>query len=285
MHERQRAGAALVLQVGVELGQLVADQHALVVKGARGARRHIQASALRSSSHTRRITYSLRSNASWSSACAGPAPTNSWRISGRQAPGDLTRVLRRHRHVAPAEHRLALRDHGPLQQLLQSRAASLVRGGQEAHQHPVATRRRQLELDHRTQQLVGHLHQDPRAVARARVRTGGAPVLEVLQRGDPPLHDLVRGRVVQTRDHPHAARVVLEAGVVETDGLGRLHGVRSHGSAPWGRCSPHEHSSRGHGRTPEAEPERVSVRGARNHSRTCPRGSAITAPSSLPAMA
>ena len=38
------------------------------------------------SSHTRRITYSLRSNASWSSAWAGPAPTSSWRITGRHAP-------------------------------------------------------------------------------------------------------------------------------------------------------------------------------------------------------
>ncbi len=255
MHERQRALAALVAQVGVELGQLEADQHALVVEGARGARGDIQPLALRGlSSHTRRITYSLRSNASWSPACSGPAPTNSWRISGRHAPATSpvcsgrTGTSRQPSTVWPSAR------HGPLEQLLQLLAARAL-GGQEAHQHPVAPGRWQLELDDAAQQLVGHLHQDPRAVARARIRARGAAVLEVLQRRDPALHDLVRGRVVQARDHAHAARVVLEAGVVETDGLGRLHGVRSHGSAPWGRCSLHEHSSRGHGRTPEAEPK------------------------------
>ncbi len=43
VHQRHSALAALVLQVGVEAGELVADQHALVVERARGARGHIQA--------------------------------------------------------------------------------------------------------------------------------------------------------------------------------------------------------------------------------------------------
>ena len=151
--------------------------------------------------------------------------------------GDLARVLGTDRHVAPAEQTLALRRDGPLEQRLQARAGRIVLR-QEAHQHPVLARLRQLEVHDGAQQLVGHLHEDPRAVARARVGAVGAAVLEVLQGRDRFLDDLVRRAVVQARDHAHAARIVLEAGVVESDGLWRLHGVRGHGSAPLGRCIP-----------------------------------------------
>ncbi len=76
----------------------------------------------------------------------------------------------------------------------------------------------------------------------------------------------MRWLVVQARHHAHAARIVLEARVVESDGLWRLHGVRSHGSAPLGRASrAGGHTPDGYRRAPEAEPESVAAQ--RSHER------------------
>ena len=132
--------------------------------------------------------------------------------------GRGTRVLRAYRHVAPADHLLALLLDRPLQQRLDS-LASLLLGGQEAHHHSVATRRRQLKASYSAQQLVGHLHQDPGPVAGQRICSGGATVLEVLERRERAHHDLMSGPVVKARDHADPARVVLVAGVVESSGL------------------------------------------------------------------
>ena len=189
------------------------------------------------SSQTRRITYSLRSNASWSRLLRLAGADE--QLADHRAAGarDLARVLGVDGHVAPAEQPLALGRTVRSSSVLEPRAGAVV-GRQEAHQHPVGAERRQLEVDDRAQQLVGHLHQDPGAVAGARVRAGGAAVLEVLERRDRARDDLVRGLVVQPRDHAHAARVVLEAGVVESDGLWRLRDVRSSWKCSrWGGAS------------------------------------------------
>ncbi len=113
---------------------------------------------------------------------------------------------------------LALLLDGPLQQRLDS-LASVLLGGQEAHHHPVGARGRQLQARYRAQQLVGHLHQDPRAVAGEWIGPGGATVLEILERRERARDDLVGGEIVQARDHAHPARIVLVAGVVESSGL------------------------------------------------------------------
>ena len=196
MHERQRALGALVAQVGVEGGQLVADQHALVDDRPRGARGDVQAGLARRSARrpggSRRACARRRPGRASRASCASPAPTNSWRITGRQARRDLARVLLVDRHVAPAEQRAGPRPATVRSSSASSAPARLVLGRQEAHQHAVAPGRRQLEVDDRAQQLVGHLHEDPRAVARARVGAGGAAVLEVLERRDRP-RDRPRG--------------------------------------------------------------------------------------------
>ncbi len=74
------------------------------------------------SSHTRRITYSLRSNASWSSVCFRSGADEQLADHGATRAGDLAGVLRRHRHLPPAEHRLALLAHRPFEQAFQARA-------------------------------------------------------------------------------------------------------------------------------------------------------------------
>ncbi len=266
VHERERALGALVAEVLVELAQLVADQHALVVDRARGARRDVQpglpgGQVADPADHVELALECVLLCALRVIARLRRAGPDEQLADHRPAGGGhLSRVLLVDRHVTPAQQPLPLVMHDALQQRLQAPARVRV-GRQEAHQHAVLARGRQLEVDHRAQQLVGHLHQDPRAVARARVRAGGAAVLEVLKRRDRPRDHLVRGHVVQARHHAHAARVVLEAGVVESDGLWRLLDVRVHGSAPLRRCIPAEggqstlraYPPRAGRRAPEAE--------------------------------
>jgi hypothetical protein len=99
---------------------------------------------------------------------------------------------------------------------------------QEAHGDAVAAGGRQLGVELVPVELVGDLDQQPRAVAGMRVRAGGPAVVEVLDRGDAALDDLVRGGAVQARDKRDAAGVVFEAGVVQASGLGQ-HRVQESG--------------------------------------------------------
>jgi len=268
VHERHRGLGALVAQVRVEGRQLIADQHALVVERARGAGGDVQAGLLggQLAYATDHIELALKRVLV---ARLGRTGADEQLPDHRAARArDLTGVLLAHRYITPPQHQLALGRNGALHEALQPRACGGV-GRQEAHQHAVAAARRQLETHLRPQQLVGHLHQDPRPVARVRVRARRAPVLEVLERGDRERDHLVRGDVVQPRDHAHPARVVLEARVVQSDGRWRLLGVRSHVSAHLGRRIPaawvhpegHTHPGAGR-RAPEAEPESVAAKKA-----------------------
>ena len=239
MHERHRRGGPLVAQVAVEGAELVADQHALVVDRARGAGGHVQARRLgvqleHAADHVQLALERLLVLGETLSGADEQLPDD--RTAGAR---DLTRLLGVDRHLPPAQHDLALGGDRALQLPFQRRPVGVV-DRQEAHQHPVAPERRQLEADRRTEQLVWDLHQDAGAVACARVGPGGAAVLEILQRRQRLRDHLVRGLVVQARDHADAARVVLEGRVVETDGLWRLRDVRMHGSGPLGRCIPRD---------------------------------------------
>ncbi len=114
---------------------------------------------------------------------------------GTAGGGRLTGVLDAYGHLPPTEQPLALLSNGPLQQLCQA-CPSFVLGGQKAHQHAVLPGRRQLEVHNAPQQLVGHLHEDPRPVARVLIGTRGTAVLEVLERRDRAREDLVSRLVV-----------------------------------------------------------------------------------------
>ena len=80
-------------------------------------------------------------------SCAGPAPTKSWRIGGCDGARGRADAAVVDRHVAPAEHALALgRRRCARAARSSSRAARRV-GRQEAHRDAVAPGRRQLEVD------------------------------------------------------------------------------------------------------------------------------------------
>ena len=66
------------------------------------------------------------------------------------------------------------------------------------------------------QEAVGDLDEDPGAVARVRLGTRGAAVLEVGQRPEPGQHQVVAGNALDVGHERDAARVVLESRVVET---------------------------------------------------------------------
>jgi hypothetical protein len=76
---------------------------------------------------------------------------------------------------------------------------------------------------------VGLLHQDASAVPALRLRAACTTVVKVGEDLHPEADDLVGSDVVEIGHEPHAARVVLEAGVIETlamepaGGLVRLH--------------------------------------------------------------
>ena len=140
-------------------------------------------------------------------------------VGGEEVGRDADVVLV-DRHVAPGDDALALVGHRALEQRLELLpAVLLVR--QEAHAHAVGARRRQVLVEHRAHERVGHLEQDPGAVARVRVGTRRAAVLEVLQRHDRALDRLVRRLAVEPRDEGDAAGVVLVAWVVKANRLGR----------------------------------------------------------------
>jgi hypothetical protein len=94
------------------------------------------------------------------------------------------------------------------QQLLQLRPAARVTR-QETHDHAVATGLRQLERSHRTQQAVGHLHGDARAVARSRISAFAAAMLQVTERRQRALDGLMSGHAAEARDQRHATTIVL----------------------------------------------------------------------------
>ncbi len=133
------------------------------------------------------------------------------------------------RDVAPAEDALALDADVELEEVLELPAPRLV-AREEADGDAVAAAVGELEVDARPEERVRQLQEHPGAVARARVGARGAAVLEVLDRLQSLLDDLVRRHVVQARDERHAARIVLVAGVVEAfslwqGGLGAHMGV------------------------------------------------------------
>ncbi len=78
-----------------------------------------------------------------------------------------------------------------------------------------AARRREVEVDDRPVERVGHLHEDSRAVAGVGLGAGRAPVVQVAHRCERLVDDGVTLAALHVDDEADAARVVLEAGVVE----------------------------------------------------------------------
>ena len=94
-------------------------------------------------------------------------------------------------------------------------------GGQETQADPVRAARREVEVDHRAQELVGHLDEDAGAVATIRLGSLGAAVVEVAQRAERRRDDVMAGPTFDVDDERDAARVVFEPRIVQAARLGQ----------------------------------------------------------------
>ena len=119
--------------------------------------------------------------------------------------------------VAPAEDAQALVV-GDLGHGVHGGGLGLGVPGQERHADGVRAGLGEREVDDGPEEPVGHLDQDPGAVAHVRLGVGGAPVVEVAQGAQAQLHHAVGLAAVHVDDERDAAGVVLEARVVETLG-------------------------------------------------------------------
>ena len=217
--ERERRLGPRVLQVGVVAEQLRRREHPLVDHGPARERRDHELRAGGDLGHAPdHVELALEGVRVFLQRAFGGH--DQVLDVGRVEVGGDADVVLVDRDVAPADHALALVRDGLLEELLELRPPLLV-PRQEADAHPVGARRREVLPDQAAHQRVGHLEQDPGAVAGVRVGPRGAAVLEVLQGDDRPLDGLVRRLAVQTRDERDAACIVLVCGVVEADRSGR----------------------------------------------------------------
>jgi hypothetical protein len=218
VHDAQRAGQPVVLQVEVERLELRRGQHALVderltgkawevdgfatgavLAGALGAEFVLGAFA----NHIR-ATLQLHPRG----ACDEHLPKGWHGVAGQ---GTERRIVGR--HIAPADHFEALGLGDLLDGLARGRGV-LRRLRQECDASGVAARLGQLEIDDRPQELVGNLQQDACAVAGVRFSALGTAVFQVDQGRDRLVDDVAAAAAVHVGDHGNATRVMLERGVV-----------------------------------------------------------------------
>ena len=219
VHDAQRAGQPLVLQVQVERLELRGGEHALVDERLTGKAWEVDgfaAGAVLARALGAQLvlgTLAHHVGAPLQVHAGGAADEHltegRHRVAGERAEGGVVG-----RHVAPAEEGQALGLDDLLDRLARRRGVA-GRLRQERDAGGVAARLGQFEVDHGAQELVGHLQQDACAVAGVRFGALGAAVLHVQQRGDGLVDDVAAAAAVHVGDHRDTTGVVLVGGVVE----------------------------------------------------------------------
>ena len=203
MDESERGFEPLVSEVGVEARELRGGQHSLVDERPRRQARHHEIGPDRELGDT-----------------ANDVQLALERVALEPARADDELADAGHRRTrGAADVRLVDRDVAPADQLLplgRDRRLDRVAPLSEAGADAVAPRRRQIG-DLAAEESVGDLDEDAGPVARVLVRARGSPVLEVGERDECPLDRLVCLAPVRPHDKGHAAGVVLERGVVQTE--------------------------------------------------------------------
>ena len=222
VHDPQRAGEALVLQVEVERLQLRRRQHPLVDERLTGKTWEVDRFPARPV-----LTGPLGAEfvfGAFAHHIGAPLEFHPLRATDEQlaegrhgVTGERTERRIVGGHIAPTEHLQTLglgdladrltRDRGVLGRLRQERDA----GG-------VTARLGELEafvLANGPEILVGHLQQDARPVAGVRLSALGTAMFEVQQGRDGLVDDVAAAATVHVGHHRHTARIVLERGVVE----------------------------------------------------------------------
>ena len=222
VHQRQRRLHQGIHDVGEHALDLVGREHALVDEGVGGEARQVEVLPLADLAVAHRVLRPLADDVELALE-RGP-------IGHRGSAGDehlLDHRLHRARGGAdrggvggdgpPAEDRLALVDHEPLQDG-PARLAVRRGAGQEHEAGPVAALRGQGDAEPGALALeepVRHLDQDAGAVARVHLAATGAAVQEVLQHREGLAHDRVGLAALDVHHEADPAGVVLVGRVVE----------------------------------------------------------------------
>ena len=227
VHDAQRTGDPLVLQIEVESLELRGGEHALVDEGFPGkagevdgfATGAVLAGALGAqlvlgalADHIRpALQLHIRGAANEQLTQGGHGVTG--QCAQRGVVGG---------HLAPPQNGQSLARDDLLQRLARGDGlASRLR--QEGDTGGVGALGRQLEVDHRAQEGIRNLQQDSGAVTAVRFGAGRAAVFHVQQGGDGLIDDVAAAPAVHIHDHRHAARIVLVGGVIKPDTAGHTH--------------------------------------------------------------
>ena len=168
------------------------------------------------------------------------------RLGCTDGPGCIPDQVGGDRQLSPAEDPQALLS-GDVPDPFDRRGALGLAGRQEGGAHGIPANGGKRQAGDLAQEPVGHLGEDPGAIADQGVRAGRTAVVEVAQRGQRQLNDVVSGGPPKRSHHRDAAGVVLEVTPVQPDvvGLCRERDTRlRHGASPsWtgvtkgrGRC-------------------------------------------------
>ncbi len=232
VEQRQRALGERVVEVGEVLAHLRRREHALVGELSRGERRHVEVLRVVDAALADRRLEALADHVELAlegGAIGHVGPRRDEHVvhprlhgAGRLAEAPVVG-----RHAAPAEQRLALLPHDHREnQLGQGRRLRVGRAEHQAHGVPSGGRQRGQRrailgrhdpaLDALAlEQAVRNLDQDARAVARIGFGARRAAVLHALERPEPAIDDVVRGRPAQMRKKADATGVVLERRVIQ----------------------------------------------------------------------
>ena len=228
VHDGDRGLQPLVAQVREEQGQLVGGQHALVGHGAARERGDVEPAALLARLPLGPLAHDV-GDAVQVDPGERPLGVREEDLGEprhrRAGHGPDVGALRVGRHVPPAQDLETLLGGDPLEQ--RDRLGVLVTvGGEEHHAGGVGvhrgpavlagTRVGQGDVDGGAQQLVGELHEDPRAVTAGGLAARGAAVVEVVQHLQGVGDDAVAAASLGVRDRTDTARVVLVRRVVQT---------------------------------------------------------------------
>ena len=215
VHEGQRRGQPVVGQLGIEGLELAGREHALVHDGARRQRREVDPELVLDAL-AQGVDAAIQLEAGGLGLGRGHEQLPERRHDAARRGAHEARIGR---HLAPAEDldTLLIGDLGDA-------AADQVGRGrvrrQEAEADRVVACCREREVDDLPVERVGHLDQDARTVSAVRLGSRRATVLEVAQRGERLVHDVVGCLAGQGRDEGDAAGVVLMLAVVQALGTG-----------------------------------------------------------------
>ena len=227
MDHGQRRDGQRIPEVAVEVADLMREQHALVDQGPAGEGGDVEIGQARKAApfrlHVQRVQHLLADRQQLTLervliSRIGAARDHRLRNPRHRRLRRDAEQSRIDRHLAPADQLLPFHPHEPFEALDRSGAAGLV-ARQEAHRHRIIAGRRQaqlLRIRPGPEQGIRDLDQAAGAVAKRRVRTHAAAMIEIGEDVETVRDDRVGALTLHMRDEAHAAGIPLESGIIKT---------------------------------------------------------------------